>query len=122
MPYTISTYKGTINGWQPIAIRSDLASAKRFCSLLRRVRPSYLHKISRLSRPSRPSRPLRLWLQPSDWSYIRHSLGVMAAAYGIMVAGCFAVGAVTSGASTVQTETYWECRRNYSAAFCLKAD
>ena len=42
--HTISTYRGTRDGWQPIATRSTAAAAE-FCRVLSLVRPLYLHRV-----------------------------------------------------------------------------
>ena len=44
---TISTYHGTTDGWQPVTHKRTKQEAERFLSILSRVRPHYIHKITR---------------------------------------------------------------------------
>lgn len=44
---TISTYHGTTDGWQPVAMRRTKQEAERFLRVLSLVRPHYIHKITR---------------------------------------------------------------------------
>ena len=43
--HTITTYRGTRDGWQPVATRPNAAAAARFCRLLALVRPAFVHRV-----------------------------------------------------------------------------
>ena len=43
---TISTYRGTVDGWQVVTTRNTKAEADSFLTLLNRVRPDYLNRIT----------------------------------------------------------------------------
>ena len=43
--FAITTYRGTRDGWQPVATRPTAAVAAEFCRVLSLVRPLYLHRV-----------------------------------------------------------------------------
>ena len=43
--HTITTYRGTRDGWQPVATRPTAAAAAEFCRVLSLVRPLYSHRV-----------------------------------------------------------------------------
>lgn len=43
---TISTYRGITDGWQVVATRNTKAEADSFLTLLNRVRPDYMNRVT----------------------------------------------------------------------------
>ena len=43
--HTITTYRGTRDGWQPVATRQTATAAAEFCRVLSLVRPDFVHRV-----------------------------------------------------------------------------